>query len=44
MFAVGLILDGPIPADSQGQAGWALSTTRAVSVPAQCRRVGPDGL
>ena len=27
----------PIPADSQGQAGWALSTDGAVGVPAQCR-------
>jgi len=26
-----------IPVDSQGQAGWALSTDGAVSVPAHCR-------
>ena len=34
----------PIPAGSQGQAGWAVSIDGAVGVPAQYRGVGPDGL
>jgi len=34
----------PIPADAQGQAGWALSTDGAVGVPVHCRGFGPDGL
>ena len=34
----------PIPADSQAQAGCALSTDGAVGVPVHCRGVGPGGL
>jgi len=34
----------PVPGDTQGQSGRALSTDGAVGVPAHCRGVGRDDL